>query len=198
MNYIDIVKFKERVLVQFWFVDLVQWMARERQWKHGRSDELRRFDCIEKLHISTVSSHLFIVYIQGGPEIMQQLWSLISRTSSTKRNWFLFHYVENSFSKKMTPWSVDHDHQVWVRCLDPSAILVRQCHFQIFLLFRPHRTLEHSNIPTSRRPVRWQSPCFENEDNVNKRSYSLRNSWFSGTPWSEKLLLFQRCLGSKK
>ena len=28
-------------------------------------------------------------------------------------------------------------------------------------------------------------------------SYSLRNSWFSGTPWSEKFLLFQGLLGSK-
>ena len=44
--------------------------------------------------------------IQSGPERMQQLRSLISRTSSIKRNWFLFHYVENSFPNKMTPWSL--------------------------------------------------------------------------------------------
>ena len=44
--------------------------------------------------------------IQGGPERMQQLWYLISRTSSIKRNWFWFYYVENSFSNKMTPWSL--------------------------------------------------------------------------------------------
>ena len=95
-----------------------------------------------------------------------------------------------------TKWH--HDHQFWVMCLDPSAVSVRQCNFQNLILFRPHRTLEHNKIPTSRRLVRWQSPCFENEDNVNKRSYSLRNSWFSGTPWSEKFLLFQGSLGSKK
>ena len=78
--------------------------------------------------------------------------------------------------EKKIPTKLDHDHQFWVRCLDLSAILVRQCHFQNVVLFRPHRTLEHSKIPTSRRPVRRQSPCFEKEDNVNKRSYSLRNS----------------------
>ena len=32
--------------------------------------------------------------IQGDPKRMQRLWSLISRTSSIKRNWFLFYYVE--------------------------------------------------------------------------------------------------------
>ena len=42
--------------------------------------------------------------IQGGPERMQQLWSLMSRTSSIKRICFLFYWVENSFSNKMTPW----------------------------------------------------------------------------------------------
>ena len=42
--------------------------------------------------------------IQGGPERMQRIWSLISRTSSIKWNLFLFHYMENSFSNKMTPW----------------------------------------------------------------------------------------------
>ena len=39
-------------------------------------------------------------------ERMQQLWSLIPRTSSIKQNWFLFYYVENSFSNKITPWSL--------------------------------------------------------------------------------------------
>ena len=43
-------------------------------------------------------------------------------------------------------------------CLDPSAILVRQCHFQNLVLFRPHRTLEHSKILTSRRPVALTEP----------------------------------------
>ena len=33
--------------------------------------------------------------IQGGPERMQRLWSLISRTSSIKRISFLFYWVEN-------------------------------------------------------------------------------------------------------
>ena len=47
-----------------------------------------------------------IIFIQGGPERMQRLWSLISRTSSIKQNWFLFYYVENSFSNKMKPWSL--------------------------------------------------------------------------------------------
>ena len=42
--------------------------------------------------------------IQGGPERMQQLWSLISRTLSIKQNCFFFYWVENSFSNKMTPW----------------------------------------------------------------------------------------------
>ena len=46
-----------------------------------------------------------------------------------------------------TKWH--HDHEFWVRCLDTSAILVRQCHFQNLVLFRPHRTLEHSIILTS-------------------------------------------------
>ena len=31
-----------------------------------------------------------------------------------------------------------------VRRLNPSAILVRQCHFQNLVLFRPHCTLEHN------------------------------------------------------
>ena len=31
--------------------------------------------------------------------------------------------------------------------------LVRQCHFQNLVLFRPHRTLEHNKIVTSRPPV---------------------------------------------
>ena len=47
-----------------------------------------------------------ICIIQGGPERMQQLWLLISRTSSMKRNCFLFYVVEHSFSNKMTPWSL--------------------------------------------------------------------------------------------
>ena len=89
-----------------------------------------------------------ILLIQGGPERMQRLWSLISRTSSIKRNWFLFQSVENLFSNKMTPWSL-----IWVRRLNPSAILVRQCHFQNLVLFRPHRTLEHNKILTWRPPV---------------------------------------------
>ena len=42
--------------------------------------------------------------IQGGPERMQRLWSLISRTSSIKQIYFLFYWVENSFFNKMTPW----------------------------------------------------------------------------------------------
>ena len=44
--------------------------------------------------------------IQGGPERMQQLWLLISWTSSMKQNCFLFYLVEHSFSNKMTPWSL--------------------------------------------------------------------------------------------
>ena len=52
------------------------------------------------------------------------------------------------------PTKRHHDHQFWGLCLDPSAILVRQCHFQNLVLFRPHRTLEHSKIPISRHPVR--------------------------------------------
>ena len=83
-----------------------------------------------------------------GPERMERLWSLISRISSIKRNWFLFYYVENLFSTK---WH--RDHSFWVRRLDPSAILVRQCHFQNLVLFGPHRTLEHNKILTSRPPV---------------------------------------------
>ena len=41
------------------------------------------------------------LYIQGGPERMQQLWLLISWTSSMKQI-----LVEHSFSNKMTPWSL--------------------------------------------------------------------------------------------
>ena len=44
--------------------------------------------------------------IQGGPEGMQQLWLLISWTSSMKQNCFLIYLVEHSFSNKMTPWSL--------------------------------------------------------------------------------------------
>ena len=44
-------------------------------------------------------------------------------------------------------------HPFWVRRLNPSAILVRQCHFQNLVLFRPHRTLEHNKLLTSRPPV---------------------------------------------
>ena len=43
--------------------------------------------------------------IQGGPERMQRLWSFISKTSSIKRNWFLFYYVEIHFPTK---WHHDH------------------------------------------------------------------------------------------
>ena len=56
-------------------------------------------------------------------------------------------------------------------------------------------TQQNSHLTVSRSA---DSTCFENEDNVNKRSYSLRNSWFSGTPWSETFLPFQGSLGSKK
>ena len=37
--------------------------------------------------------------------------------------------------------------------ISASAILVRQCNFQNLVLFRPHRTLEHKQILTSRPPV---------------------------------------------
>ena len=38
------------------------------------------------------------------------------------------------------------------RRLNPSAILVRQCHVQNLVLFWPHRTLEHKKMLTSRPP----------------------------------------------
>ena len=50
---------------------------------------------------------LFLTHtIQGGPERMQELWLLISWTSSMKQNCFLFYLVEHSFSNKITPWSL--------------------------------------------------------------------------------------------
>ena len=80
-----------------------------------------------------------------------------------------------------TKWHLDH--QFWVRCLDPRAILVRQCHFQNLVLFRPHRTLEHSNIPKTL----WTNGAIH-DATVD----------YSGMPWSEKFLLFQGSLGSIK
>ena len=60
-------------------------------------------ETIEKSPCLPIRSMTNII-IQGGPERMQQFWSLISRTSSIKRIIFLFYWVENSFSNKMTPW----------------------------------------------------------------------------------------------
>ena len=56
---------------------------------------------------------------------------------------FYFIYEENSFSNKMTTMISWLGLGV-IRESLASAILVRQCHFQNLVLFRPHRTLEHS------------------------------------------------------
>ena len=74
------------------------------------ADSVNRFEMDCRNDPCTLYAVNFIVYIklmiQGGPERMQRLWSLISRTSSRKRNWFLFYYVKILFSNKMTPWSL--------------------------------------------------------------------------------------------
>ena len=130
--------------------------------------------------------------IQGGPERMQQLWLLISWTSSMKHNCFLFYLVEHSFSNKMTPWSFC---QFWVRCLDCSAILVRQCNFQNLVLFRPYRPLEHRKTLESLRPVLLTKPSHWKQRQCEQTGQFITQHL---TLWSEKFLLFQRSRGSKK
>ena len=60
--------------------------------------------------------------------------------------------------------------------LDPSAILVRQCHFQNLVLFRPHRTLEHGKIPTSRRPVALTEPLLWKRRQTKAIHYATADS----------------------
>ena len=61
---------------------------------------------------------------------MQQVWSLISSTSSIKRNWLLFYYVENSFSNKMTPWLLILD-----KVSGSSRYLIEEMSFSKFSTF---------------------------------------------------------------
>ena len=46
-----------------------------------------------------------------------------------------------------------------------------------FVLFRPHRTLEHNNIITSRPPLALTEHLLWKRRQCEQRSYSLRNSW---------------------
>ena len=128
---------------------------------------MKMFTFIYNLHMQAKKKKAIELYRVAQKECDD--WSLISRTSSIKRYWFLFYYVENSFSNKM-----------------------RQCHFQNLVLFRPHHTLEHNKILISRPPVALTEHLLWKRRHVNKGSYSLRNSWFSGTPWSETFLAVPR------
>ena len=129
--------------------------------------------------------------IQGGPERMQQLWLLISWSSSMKQNCLLFYVIEHSFSNKMTPWSL----VLGIRCLECSAILVRQCNCQNLVLFWPNRPLEHRKTLESRCPVLLTKPSHWKQRQCEQTGLFITQHL---TPWSEKFLLFQRSRGSKK
>ena len=90
----------------------------------------------------------------------------------------------------MAPWSL-----VLVRCLDCSAISVRQCNFQNLVLVRPNRPLEHRNTLDSRRPVLLTKPSHWKQRQCEQMGLFITQYL---TPWSEKFLPFQRSRGSKK
>ena len=88
--------------------------------------------------------------IQGGPERMQQLRSLISRTLSIKRIcFFILLGRKFHFSNKMTPWPLNFG---WGH-LDTRVILTRRMSFSQIATFSTLAILGNSkNFFASRRP----------------------------------------------
>ena len=104
---------------------------------------------------------------------------------------FCFIMWKTNFSNKMTPCIINFGVR-WV--IDPSAILVRQCHFQTLVTFFDPIVLWNTNkILTSRSPVALtEHLLWKRRQCEHKRSYSLRKQLILRDAVKRKILAIPR------